>query len=104
MLTVAFGESTMSKTQVQLWYNLFKDGREDINNDARPGRPSMSITNENLETVKKIILHNRRITVREVAGHVGISFGSCQAIFTDIIYYIRRETCGSENYSKIAKY
>ena len=27
MLTVAYGESTMSKTQVQLWYNRFQEGR-----------------------------------------------------------------------------
>ena len=30
-------------------------------------------------------LDNRRITIREVADDVGISFGSCQAIFTNII-------------------
>ena len=28
MLTVAFGESTMSRTQVQLWYNRSKEGRK----------------------------------------------------------------------------
>ena len=30
MLTVVLGESTMSKTQVELWYNRFKKGREDV--------------------------------------------------------------------------
>ena len=34
MLTVAFGESTISRTQVQLWYNRFTESREDINDDA----------------------------------------------------------------------
>ena len=38
MLTVAFSESTMSKTQIQLLYNRFKEGREDVNDDARLGR------------------------------------------------------------------
>ena len=38
VLCVAFGESTMSRTQVQLWYNRFKKGRENVNDDARPGR------------------------------------------------------------------
>ena len=42
--TMAFGESTISRTQVQLWYNRFKEGREDINDDARPGRLSTSTT------------------------------------------------------------
>ena len=35
--------------------------------------------------MKKIILDNRRITIREVADDVGISFGSCQAIFTNFL-------------------
>ena len=32
-----------------------------------------------------MILNNRRITIREVADDVGISFGSCQAILTDVL-------------------
>ena len=46
MSTVTFAESTMSRTQVQLWYNRFKEGLEDDN--ARPGRPSTSTTDENI--------------------------------------------------------
>ena len=77
MLTVAFGQSTMSRTQAQLWYNRFKKGREDVNDDDRPSGPSTSITDENVEAVMKIIWDNRRITIREVADNGGISFGSC---------------------------
>ena len=72
MLTVAFRESTTSRTLVQLWYNRFKEGREDVNDDARSGRSSTSTTDTNIKAVKKMILDNRRITIREVA----ISFGS----------------------------
>ena len=85
MLTVAFGESIISRTQVQLWYNRFKEGRENVSDDFRPGRPSTSTTDENTEAVKKIILDNRRTTIREFADDVGISFGTCQAIFTDVL-------------------
>ena len=94
MLTLVFRESTMSRTHVHLWYNQFKEGREDVNDDAHPGRPSTSITDENIEAVKKMILDNRRITIRKVADEVGISFGSC----------FKHETCGSEDCSKIAKF
>ena len=38
MLPVAYGEFAMSSTQVQLRYNRFKEGLEDINYDACPGR------------------------------------------------------------------
>ena len=64
MLTVAFGESTMSRTKVQLWYNRFKESREDVNSDACSGRPSTPTTIEDIEVVKKIILDNRGITIR----------------------------------------
>ena len=77
MLTVAFGQSTMSRTQAQLWYNRFREGREDVNGDARPGRPSTSTTDDNIEAVKKMILDNRRINIREIADDDGISFDSC---------------------------
>ena len=75
----------MNRTQVQLWYNRFKKDRKDVNDDARPGLPRTSITDENIEAVKKMILHNRRIAIREVADDVDISFGSCQAIFTAVL-------------------
>ena len=34
MLTVSFSKSTMKRTQVQLWYNRFKEGREGVNDNA----------------------------------------------------------------------
>ena len=55
----------MNRTQVHLRYNRFKEGRENINDNARPGRPSTSTTDENIEAVKKMILDNRRITIRD---------------------------------------
>ena len=82
MLTVVFGESTVSRTQVQLWQNRFKKGRENVNNDACSGRPITSTTDENIGAVKKMILDNHPITIRVVADDINISFNSCQAIFT----------------------
>ena len=54
-MTIAFCEPTMSRTQVQLWYKRFKEGREDVNDDARFS--STSTTNENIEVMKKMILN-----------------------------------------------
>ena len=85
MLAVAFGASTMNRTQVQLWYNRFKEGREDVKDNARPGRPSTSATDDNIEAAKKMISDNRRITITEVADDVVISSSSCQAIFADVV-------------------
>ena len=85
MLKVAYGECTVNQKSFYKWYKLFTEGREEVNDDAYPGRPSTSTTNENTEAVKKIVMENRRITIREVAEDVGISVGSCHAIFSDIL-------------------
>ena len=59
MLTMAFGESIMSRTQYQFWCNRFKEGREDVSDDARTDRPSVSTTDKNIEGVKKMVLDNQ---------------------------------------------
>ena len=56
-----------------------------MNDDAHPGRSSTSTTNENTEAVKKIVIENRRIAIREVAEDVGVSVCSCHEIFSDIL-------------------
>ena len=58
ILTVVFGKSTMSRTQVQLWYNRCKEDRENVNDDARPCRSSTSITEDNIKALKKRILYD----------------------------------------------
>ena len=85
MLNIAFGESTMSKTRVYELYKRFQEGREDVEDDERPGRPSTSIADENVDKVKEMIMNDRRITIRKVADDVGISIGSCHEIFSDFL-------------------
>ena len=75
----------LTNLQAQLWYNRFKEGKEDVNDDAYPGRSSTSTTDENIEAVKKMIVDNRRIIIRMVTDDVGISFGSCQVMFKDVL-------------------
>ena len=100
MLKVAYGETVLSKKNVYKWYKLLQDGREDANDEPRSGRPSTSTTDENVQAVKKIVLENRRITIREVAEDVGISLGSCHEIFSNILGMRRvSEVC-----SEIAKF
>ena len=76
MLTKAYGESAMSKTRVYEWYKRFQDGREDVEDDERHGRPSTSATDKNVKKVKEMVENDSRITIREVADDIGISIGS----------------------------
>lgn len=85
LLQKAYGESAMKKTSVYEWYKRFQDGREDVEDDERSGRPSTSIIDENVKKVEKMVMNDRRITIREVADEVGISIGSCHNIFSNVL-------------------
>ena len=83
MLQKAFGEKCMSRASAFDWYKLFKEGRERVEDEERPGRPSTSINDQNINEIKKLVLENRRITIRDLVDTLGISFGSIQAILKD---------------------
>ncbi|KAL9898254.1 osiris 1 [Glossina fuscipes fuscipes] len=66
-----------------------QEGREDVNGDARPLRPSSTSSNDgNVEAVQKIITENRRITTREVAEDVDISIDDSELL--GLIKFIKR--------------
>ena len=77
----------MSRTQIHLWYNRFKKGQEDVNDDARPRRSNTSATDENIEAVKKMILDNPRIAIREIVDYVGIALGLMPSNFYECFRY-----------------
>jgi len=72
----------LSRTTCFEWFKRFNGGRTSVKDNERPGRPSTSKTNETVALVREIIRNNRRLTIREVAEDVGISYGWCQEILT----------------------
>ncbi|UYV65278.1 hypothetical protein LAZ67_3003783 [Cordylochernes scorpioides] len=54
MLTVAYGEATLDRSNVYRWYKMFLEGREDVNDEERAGRPSTSTTDEKNNEVEKM--------------------------------------------------
>ena len=55
ILKKALGDDAMSQPRVYGWHKRFREGREDFEDNARPGRPSTSITDENVKKIKAII-------------------------------------------------
>ncbi|KAJ8958040.1 hypothetical protein NQ318_002046 [Aromia moschata] len=49
MLKEVYGNECLSDTQVFEWFKRFKERRETTEDDPRPGRPSTSKTDENIE-------------------------------------------------------
>ena len=74
-----FGDDAMGITQINDWYNRFKDGRTSVENVARSGRLSTSRNDELFDQVRTLVMQDRRVTVEEA----GISTGSVHSISTD---------------------
>ena len=85
MLQKCFGESTLSRTQVFEWHKAFSEGREVVENLPHASGPSTSVNDDNIEKVKKIVLENRRVGIREVAEALNISYGSTQHIVVHVL-------------------
>ena len=80
-----FRESTLSRTQVFQWHKAFSEGHEVVENLPHASRPSTSVNDDNIEQVKKNVLENRRVGIREVAEALNISYGSTQHIVVHVL-------------------
>jgi transposase len=59
LINKANGNAAMSRAVVYQWYARFQDGREDVKDDARSGRPSTARTDESVEFVCHLLTQPR---------------------------------------------
>ena len=83
MLKSVYGDNVVILKTVYKWYERFKSGNESVEDEQRSGRPSTTKTDENVQKVAKMVRSNRRLTIRELAEELNISYGSVQSILTD---------------------
>jgi hypothetical protein len=57
LLTEAYGADAMKS--VFEWHKRFKEGRENVKDDERTGRPKTHWTGENVEKVQKLVCSDR---------------------------------------------
>ena len=80
LLKKVYGDECLSRTQVFEWFKRFKEGREEIGDDQRPGRPSSSKTEANIEKIGEIVRQNRRLSIRAIAELINIDKGTVRQI------------------------
>ena len=72
----------MSPTQVYTRFKRFKNGREDLNDDVRPGRPEASNRAELMEKVREIIGIDANFTTRILAEELNTNKNTIWRILT----------------------
>jgi histone-lysine N-methyltransferase SETMAR len=83
MLTEVYGEECMSRARVFEWHKRFCEGREDVEDDDRSGRPCTSKTDENVQKVEEIVRNDRRLSIRMIAEMVHIDKETVRQILHD---------------------
>ena len=68
----AYGKDALLKAQVFKWHKVFSEGREDVKDEQRIGRPSTSHTSDNVAKVKAVLDSDQRVSVRLIADQVGL--------------------------------
>ena len=65
------GDAASPYRTLARWVRIFKEGSDNVEQMARPGRPSVS--EEDMETVSALLDTDRQLTVRELALEIVLS-------------------------------
>ena len=65
-ISEVYGRNAMSDSKVRKWVRAFKDGRENVHDEPRSGRPSV-ITEDLVNAVDEKVREDRRFTISTLA-------------------------------------
>jgi hypothetical protein len=88
-LRAQYGESTLSKTQVEFWHKEFRGGRGALQNTSRNDAQGQASPPENIAAVRELIECDCRLTVVEICQDIGtrISYGIVQFIIKNELVF-----------------
>jgi len=72
MVNAAYGDQALSRSNVSRWCGRFRDGREDIEDDPRSGRPTQCRNDNNVEKISEMLFQSRHLSLRMLADEVNI--------------------------------
>jgi hypothetical protein len=67
MPSEAYWEEAMKTSSVYEWHKRFKEGRKNMEDDERNGRPRSHRTDENVAKVRNLVHSYRRLSIRAMA-------------------------------------
>ena len=68
-----YGDNAMSDGMVRKWVRMFNEGRENVHDEARIGRPSL-VNDYLVRKVNEIVHDDRRYTISDLSLHFFLRF------------------------------
>ena len=85
MLHEVYGDASMSRTRVFEWHKWFLEGREDVEDDLKSGRPSTAKMDANIERVRELVHRDHHFTICIMADKLGMDKESVRSILVDTL-------------------
>ena len=63
MLVQVYRTDAVSRKCVYDWFKHFREGKETVDDEPRSGRPSTSVTTDNIERARQMLLQNNKIII-----------------------------------------
>jgi transposase len=70
----------MSRIRVYEWYNQFKNGRKDVFDYERSGRPKTGREQTNIILVQELITEDKSLSLRDIEDITGINYQTVRRI------------------------
>jgi len=83
LINKAYGSAVMSRANVYRWYARFREGREEVKDDARSGQTSTTKTDENVESICRLVTEDGRTTLQMIADRFNIGKETVRRIVTE---------------------
>jgi histone-lysine N-methyltransferase SETMAR len=77
-----YGDQAPGLSTVERWSKLFREGREELEDEGRSGRPISETTPQNIEQIRLLIDDDPYLTIEEIQEETGFSYGTIQRILT----------------------
>ncbi|CAF1304393.1 unnamed protein product [Rotaria sp. Silwood1] len=71
-----YGDHAPSVRTVERWSKLFREGREETEDEARPGRPITETKSENIEQIHLLIDDDPYLTIDELQEQTDLTYGT----------------------------
>ena len=84
-LVKVYSYDALAYSTVRQWVRQVKEGREDIEDEARSGRPKSASTSGTIAIVEELINDDPHLSVIEIAETVDISTGAVHHILHDVL-------------------